>query len=101
MPRGLFFHERSDTGLHVRANAFIFHDFPLQAGVEGVIIRGLEEAFVGRMRKWRVCQDLFREIAEVITFLCSDKTSYVTGQVIAADGGFESTGVGLPALRTP
>ena len=40
-----------------------------------------------------------REIAEVIAFLCSEKASYVTGQVIAADGGFESTGVGLPALR--
>lgn len=40
-----------------------------------------------------------REIAEVITFLCSDKASYVTGQIIASDGGFESTGVGLPALR--
>lgn len=40
-----------------------------------------------------------REIAEVIVFLCSDQASYVTGQVIAADGGFESTGVGLPALR--
>lgn len=39
------------------------------------------------------------EIAEVIAFLCSDKASYVTGQIIAADGGFESTGVGLPALR--
>ncbi|SOE18128.1 NAD(P)-dependent dehydrogenase (short-subunit alcohol dehydrogenase family) [Hoeflea halophila] len=41
-----------------------------------------------------------REIAEVITFLCSEKASYVTGQVIASDGGFESTGVGLPALRS-
>jgi len=40
-----------------------------------------------------------QEIGEVITFLCSEKASYVTGQVIAADGGFESTGVGLPALR--
>ena len=40
-----------------------------------------------------------REIAEVIVFLCSDRASYVTGQIIAADGGFESTGVGLPALR--
>ncbi|MCA0962953.1 SDR family NAD(P)-dependent oxidoreductase [Salipiger bermudensis] len=40
------------------------------------------------------------EIASVIVFLCSDKASYVTGQTIASDGGFQSTGVGLPALRT-
>lgn len=39
------------------------------------------------------------EIAEVVTFLCSDKASFVTGQIIAADGGFENIGVGLPALR--
>ena len=40
-----------------------------------------------------------QEIAEVITFLCSERASYVTGQIVAADGGFESAGVGLPALR--
>ena len=40
-----------------------------------------------------------REIAEVIAFLLSERASYVTGQTIAADGGFDSTGVGLPALR--
>ncbi len=40
-----------------------------------------------------------REIAEVIVFLCSERASYVTGQVVASDGGFDSTGVGLPALR--
>lgn len=39
------------------------------------------------------------EIANVIAFLCSDKASYVTGQLISTDGGFESTGIGLPALR--
>jgi len=39
------------------------------------------------------------EIGETIAFLCSSKASYVTGQVIATDGGFDSTGVGLPALR--
>jgi len=39
------------------------------------------------------------EIGQVIHFLCSDKASYVTGQIIASDGGFESTGIGLPALR--
>ncbi|WP_378943013.1 SDR family NAD(P)-dependent oxidoreductase [Paracoccus sp. R86501] len=39
------------------------------------------------------------EIAQAIAFLCSEQASYITGQVLAADGGFEATGVGLPALR--
>ncbi len=39
------------------------------------------------------------EIANVIVFLCSDNASFVTGQVIAADGGFEASGVGIAAMR--
>jgi NAD(P)-dependent dehydrogenase (short-subunit alcohol dehydrogenase family) len=42
---------------------------------------------------------LEQEIAEAIFFLCSDRAGYITGQTIAVDGGFEATGIGLPALR--
>lgn len=40
------------------------------------------------------------EIGRAIVFFASDAASYITGQILAADGGFEATGVGLPALRT-
>ena len=39
------------------------------------------------------------ELAETIVFLCGARASYITGQVIAVDGGFEATGIGLPTLR--
>ena len=42
---------------------------------------------------------LEEELAEAIYFLCSDKASYITGQTLAVDGGFDATGIGLPTLR--
>lgn len=39
------------------------------------------------------------EIASAAGFLCSPAASYVNGQVLAVDGGFEASGVGLPTLR--
>jgi NAD(P)-dependent dehydrogenase (short-subunit alcohol dehydrogenase family) len=42
---------------------------------------------------------LEQELAEMIFFLCSDRASYITGQILAVDGGFDAAGVGLPTLR--
>jgi NAD(P)-dependent dehydrogenase (short-subunit alcohol dehydrogenase family) len=39
------------------------------------------------------------ELAEAIFFLSSDRSSYITGQILAVDGGFDAAGIGLPTLR--
>jgi len=42
---------------------------------------------------------LEEELADAIYFLCSGNASYITGQILAVDGGFDAAGIGLPTLR--
>jgi NAD(P)-dependent dehydrogenase (short-subunit alcohol dehydrogenase family) len=42
---------------------------------------------------------LEEELAEAICFLCSERASYITGQTLAVDGGFDAIGIGLPTFR--
>jgi len=39
------------------------------------------------------------ELAAAVFWLCDAQSSYVTGQVLAVDGGFDAAGIGLPTLR--
>ena len=39
------------------------------------------------------------ELSDAVFFLCSDRASYISGQMLAVDGGFEATGIGLPTMR--
>jgi NAD(P)-dependent dehydrogenase (short-subunit alcohol dehydrogenase family) len=41
-----------------------------------------------------------KEIADAVFFLCSTSASYINGQTLAVDGGFDATGIGLPTLRS-
>ena len=39
------------------------------------------------------------EMANTVGFLCSKDASFINGQFLAVDGGFDAAGVGLPTLR--
>ena len=68
---------------HIRVNAvapgMIDTDMGAQIGEE-LKAQTLQKVMMGRMGRPE-------EIAEVIAFLASDRASYITGQVIRADGG--------------
>lgn len=42
---------------------------------------------------------LEEELAQAIVFLAGPRASYISGQILAVDGGFDAAGIGLPTLR--
>ena len=46
-----------------------------------------------------IATDWSRDSPRRSSFFAAIRPAYITGQTIAVDGGFEATGIGLPALR--
>ena len=84
------------AGLGIRVNAVAPGpvDTAMAKAVHSAAIRADYHAAIPLNR-----YGLEEEIASAIYFLCSEEASYVTGQVLAVDGGFEATGIGLQTLR--
>ncbi len=86
--------EFSEIGIRVNAVAPGPVDTAMAKAVHSKEIRADYHAAIPLNR-----YGLESEIAEAVFFLCDDRASYITGQVLAVDGGFDSTGIGLTTLR--
>lgn len=83
--------ELADHGIRVNVIAPGPIETPLAAALHSAAVR---EAWVRHvpMRRYGTPE----EVAGVAAFLCSDDASYVTGHVLAADGGFMACGLPVP-----
>ena len=86
--------ELGDVGIRVNCIAPGPVDTEMSKLVHSVAIRSDYYDAIP-LNRYGTCE----EIAEGVGFLCSPAASYVNGQVLAVDGGFDASGVGLPTLR--
>ena len=86
--------ELGDVGIRVNAIAPGPVDTEMAKLVHSAAIRADYHDAIP-LNRYGTCE----EIAAATGFLCSAAASYVTGQVLAVDGGFDAAGVGLPTLR--
>ena len=83
--------ELGDVGIRVNCVAPGPVDTEMSKLVHSVAIRSDYYDAIP-LNRYGTCE----EIAEAVGFLCSSAASYVNGQVLAVDGGFDASGVGLP-----
>jgi NAD(P)-dependent dehydrogenase (short-subunit alcohol dehydrogenase family) len=86
--------ELASSGIRVNAVAPGPVDTAMAKAVHSAAIRADYHAAIPLGR-----YGLEEEIAEAVFFLASERASYITGQVLAVDGGFDAIGIGLPTFR--
>jgi len=86
--------ELGDKGIRVNAIAPGPVDTAMAKKVHGPEIRADYHAAIPLGR-----YGTEEEIADAIFFLASERASYINGQCLAVDGGFDTTGIGLATLR--
>jgi NAD(P)-dependent dehydrogenase (short-subunit alcohol dehydrogenase family) len=86
--------ELGDSGIRVNAIAPGPVDTEMAKLVHTVAIRSDYHDVIPLNRYGTV-----EEVAAAVGFLCSPEAGYINGQVLAVDGGFDASGVGLPTLR--
>lgn len=87
--------ELGELGIRVNAVAPGPVDTAMAKAVHSPAIRADYHAAIPLAR-----YGLEEEIASAIHFLCDPRSSYVTGQILCVDGGFEAAGIGLTTLRS-
>ncbi len=106
---------RSAYGTSKAALAHLTRQFAAELGEDGIRVNAVAPGPIDTAMAKKVHSDEIRadyhaamplnrygreeEVANAIYFLCSDESSFITGQELSVDGGFDSTGIGLTSLR--
>lgn len=107
---------RTAYGTSKAALAHLTKQFSAELGQHGIRVNAVAPGPIDTMMAKKVHNDEIRadyhaaiplnrygreeEVANAVYFLCCEESSFITGQEVCVDGGFESTGIGLTSLRS-